>query len=256
MLNINWIGIKTLSYKEIARFISVYHQTIIAPIITSLIFIAIFYFSLNEHVKIIENISFIKFIGSGLIMMTIIQNSYANTSSILTMSKISGFISDYIMPPISPMELIFCLLTGSIARSILVGTLLHLVLYFTIDLGITHIALYILYILLSSILLGILGIITGIFANSFDQMSAATNYIIVPLSFLSGTFYSIHQLPPILLNLSLVNPFFYLIDGFRYAIIGYSDQSIFIGISYLISIIFISLLFCYIALYKGWRIKN
>jgi ABC-2 type transport system permease protein len=188
--------------------------------------------------------------------MTVVQNAYANTSSILTIAKINGFIIDYLMPPFSPAELILCLLSGSIARGVLVGSILHLILYFFIDIQIEHILWYFFYVIAASTLLGLMGIISGIFANTFDQMNAATNYIIMPLSFLSGTFYSIHHLPKSLYQISILNPFFYIIDGFRYASIGYNDQPIYIGAFYILFLIIILFIFAHIALSKGWRIKN
>jgi ABC-2 type transport system permease protein len=230
MLNINWYGTYTLTKREIMRFLAVYHQTIIAPVVSAMIFLSVFHLAIGNSVHYIGNIRFTDFMGYGLIIMTILQNSFANSSSSLIMSKILGYISDLIFTPFSGFELVIAYALGAVARGVTVGLFAFLCLYPFVNFTVHDPILLIFFVLSSSVFLGLVGILSSIFAKNFDQSSAITSYIISPLSFLSGTFYSVKNLPEVLQHINLVNPFFYMIDGFRYSLTSHADSNINIGV--------------------------
>lgn len=252
----NFYGGRTLALREIRRFLKVYHQTIISPIISALMFLSVFVLAIGDASSNIHGIPMINFMGYGLIMMVMVQNSFANTSSSLTMSKIIGYINDLLMPPLSPAEIIGAFCIGSIARAVTVGVLLALILAIFIDYDIHSLPLLIFFSLSAIILLSLIGIFAGMYAESFDQMAAITNYVVTPLSFLSGTFYSVQKLPVPLQEVNLVNPFFYMIDGFRYSLTGISDSNITAGVLILITANCLMFTLVYHLLNIGWRIKQ
>ncbi|MDX1924278.1 MAG: ABC transporter permease [Rickettsiaceae bacterium] len=251
----NYYGTYILILREIKRFMKVYNQTIIAPIITALIFLSIFALALGDGDKKIHNVPFIDFIGYGLIIMTIMQNSFANSSSSLIMARVLGYVNDILMTPFEGLELVCAYTAGSIARGFLVGAILSLVLSVFIEFRIHDIYLLFSYALLATIFMSILGTLSALITDNFDQNSAITSYIITPLSFLSGTFYSIHSLPKWVQTINLYNPFFYIIDGFRYSIIGESDGNIFFGISYLTLLAIIFGIMTVKIIDSGWKLK-
>lgn len=253
--NFNYIGFFSLYRKEVIRFIKVYHQTLIAPVVTSLIFLAIFTFSLSHHVEYVDGIPFGLFMASGLIIASMVQNAFANSSSTLIMGRVMGNYIDYIIPPFSSSELIGAMVLGGITRGFCVGILVFAAMYAFVDLHLYSLPYLILYSVLSCTLLALLGIFAGIFAENFDQMSAITNYLITPLSFLSGTFYSVKNLPPLLYQISHFNPFFYMIDGFRYSLTGYHEASHITGISILLTANIVVWAFNHFAFSTGYRIK-
>lgn len=255
MSGFNWYGTYILSIREIRRFLKVYHQTIIAPVISALIFLSIFSLALSDTNKMIYNIPYKDFAGYGLIIMTIIQNSFANSSSSLIMAKVIGYINDILMPPFEGKELVLAYNIGSISRGILVGLLLSFVLSFIIEFRLHNLALAIYYVLSAAILLGNLGLLSSLITDNFDQNSAISSYLITPLSFLSGTFYSIHQLPTWLKFINLVNPFFYIIDGFRFSLIGHSDGNIMIGVFYLLTLNILTIMLVIKIINSGWKLK-
>lgn len=256
MEKINIYGTYCLTIREIRRFIRVYHQTIITPVISSLIFLAVFVLALGAHKTDIAGIKFINFVGYGLIIMSIIQNAFTNSASSFVMSKILGYIGDILTPPLSGIEIVIAFSLGSIARGILTGTVVAVALSPFIDYNLAHPFLLIYFVFFSCALLGQLGILSGIIANSFDQSAALMSYIITPLSFLSGTFYSVKLLPPIFQYINLFNPIFYMIDGFRYCLTDHADGNITAGFILLAigNIIFFLILTKLID--KGWRIKS
>jgi ABC-2 type transport system permease protein len=229
----NTIGIQTLCTREISRFMKVWNQTVIAPVITTLLFLAVMTLALGEHSRAIEGMAFSAFIAPGLIMMAVVQNAFANTSSSLMLAKIQGVIIDMLMPPLTGAEITFCLVVGGIVRGFMVGVAVTAAVYCFVPFTVAHPLFALLYVLLASIMLALLGVITAVWAQSFDQLSAITNYIITPLSFLSGTFYSIKDLPSFWYNVCHFNPFFYMIDGFRYAMLGASDGNPTLGLAVL-----------------------
>ncbi len=232
MEGINWLGLKTLYKREVWRFLKVINQTLLAPVITTLLFLAILTLSMGGHsARLVEGIPYPQFIAPGLIMMAVVQNAFANTSSSLMLSKIQGVIIDLLMPPLTGSEITFSLTMGGVTRGVLVGMVVATAVYIFVPYTIHHWGLALFYLLASSLMLAIIGLLTGIRSQSFDQLSSITNYIITPLSFLSGTFYSIRQLPQFWYDLCHFNPFFYMIDGFRYAFTDYADGSIPTGIA-------------------------
>ena len=226
----NWIGFYTLYVKEVRRFLNVLTQTVFAPAVTTLLFYLIFTISVDRNYLNTANYSFSEFLAPGLICMAIMQNSFANTSSSLLISKVQGNIVDVLMPPVSELELTFSYTLGGITRGLLVGLSVAISIFFIVPLNIHNIYIIIYFAFFSSSLLSIAGILCGIWAKKFDHMAAVTNFIIIPLTFLSGTFYSISRLPEKWHFVASWNPFFYMIDGFRYGFIGFSDSNIYTGI--------------------------
>jgi ABC-2 type transport system permease protein len=252
----NIYGFFSVYNKEVKRFLKVYNQTLIAPIVNSLLFLAIFTLAIGQKIQFDNNISFSSFMVPGLITMVIIQNSFANSSSSITMAKVLGHIIDFLIPPLSATSLTFAICLAAATRGIIVGLLSYFVFKLFVPMTIINPLTTIIYLLLTSLSLGALGLLCGLYANNFDQMSAITSYIITPLSFLSGTFYSITSLPTIWQKVSLVNPFFYMIDGIRYSLTGYHDGNLTIGIIYLtlFNIILFSISIYWIK--SGYRVKN
>ncbi len=228
---INTIGVATLCKREIWRFMKVWNQTLVAPVITTLLFLAVLMLAMGSSERMIDHVPYGQFISPGLIMMAVVQNAFANTSSSLMLAKIQGVIIDILMPPLTGGEVVFCLVVGGVVRGVLVGIVVMAAVYMFVPFSLMHPWIGLFYILSASVMLALLGILTGIWSQSFDQLSAITNYIITPLSFLSGTFYSIKQLPEIWYNVCHFNPFFYMIDGFRYATVGYTDGTIATGMA-------------------------
>jgi len=253
---INWIGMGTLYKRETWRFLKVWNQTLVAPMITTLIFLAILTLAMGGGTRTVHGMPFTQFIAPGLIMMAMVQNSFANTSSSFMIAKLQGVIIDWLTPPLSSIELTAGFALGGITRGLMVGVTVSIAMAVFTSLGVHSILAVIVFAILSCSMLALLGIATGIFGNTPDQVSAITNFFITPLSFLSGTFYSIQDLPPLFQHISHVNPFFYMIDGFRFALTGYSDGDPVTGV--------LVLLGCNIGLWtltramfaKGWRLKS
>lgn len=255
-LMFNYYGTYMLTLREVRRFLKVYHQTLIAPAVSAMIFLAVFLLSSNHPDHMIGNVKFLNFMGYGLLIMTVVQNAFANTLSSLIMSKVIGYINDILMPPFSGLEIVTAYIIGAVLRGLASGLVLLIFLLPFIDINIEHPLLLIFFTLGAASLLGQLGILAGIMANTFDQSSAITSYLITPLSFLSGTFYSVKKLPEFLQSVNLFNPFFYMIDGFRYSLTDYADGNIAIGIVMILATN-IALFVLLVRLFNiGWRIKS
>lgn len=229
----------TLFKKELLRFWRVSFQTVAAPVMTALLYLLIFSHVLDKHVQVYDGVGYTAFLIPGLIMMSLLQNAFANSSSSLIQSKVMGSIIFVMLTPLSYLEFFLAFLAASIIRGLVVGVCIYLVAIIFIDLPIAHPGFILAFAFLGSALLGAFGIIAGIWADKFDQMAAFQNFIIMPLSFLSGVFYSIHSLPPVWQTVSHFNPFFYMIDGFRYGFFGQGDISpalslLVVGISFLL----------------------
>jgi ABC-2 type transport system permease protein len=226
---INWMGFWTLYRKEVQRFMNVYMQTVAAPMVTALLFFAIFNLALGRAVETAAGVPYAEFLAPGLIMMTLVQNAFANSSSSILIAKVQGNIVDVLMPPLSAAEFTLAYALGSVTRGLIVGVAVLIGLLPFVDVTIHHpfVALY--FGLMASLMLGLLGIIGGIWAEKFDHIAAVQNFVITPLSFLSGTFYSISRLPEDWHIAAFVNPFFYMIDGLRYGFIGTSDGDVGVG---------------------------
>jgi ABC-2 type transport system permease protein len=253
--DLNWIGIWTLYTKEVRRFMKVPLQTVAAPLMTVMMFLLVFSVALGRGGRTIGDLPFLEFLAPGLIMMAIIQNAFANTSSSIMIGKIQGNIVDVLMPPFRSGELLFGLVAGGVTRGMLVASVVLLVMLFVVDVSAISWPLALFYTLSGSLMLSLLGFLGGLWAEKFDQMSAVTNFLITPLSFLSGTFYSITQLPENIQVIAFLNPFFYLIDGLRYAVVGYSDGSILVGMLVVTAINAGLWVLSYHLLLRGYRIK-
>jgi len=216
-------GFRTLLFKELLRFWKVSFQTVLAPLLTALLYLLIFSHVLEEHVQPYPGVSYTAFLIPGLAMMSMLQNAFANSSSSLIQSKITGNIVFLLLPPLSHAEIFLAYALAAVVRGAVVGTGVIAVTAGFIDLPVRFPLWVLAFALFGSAILGSLGIIAGIWAEKFDQLAAFQNFIIMPLTFLSGVFYSIHSLPPFWQALSHVNPFFYMIDGFRYGFFGASD---------------------------------
>lgn len=252
----NGIGVWTLYRKEVLRFVKVFSQTIIAPSVTTLLFLAIFTLALGSRSTAIDTIPFVEFLAPGLIMMAMVQNSFANTSSSLMIAKVQKNIVDILMPPLSASELTLGFALAAITRGLTVGLFVGLVMAFFVPLKILNFWVLLFYAINASMMLGLLGIIGGIWSIKFDHIAAFTNFFITPLSFLSGTFYSINRLPDFWQYVALANPFFYMIDGFRYGMIGYSDAPLWIGALVLMGTNIGLWLLSHWMFETGYRLKN
>ncbi|MGE4562325.1 MAG: ABC transporter permease [Rhodospirillales bacterium] len=228
--NKNWIGLWTLYMREVRRFFKVYTQTLLAPVVTTLLFLAIFSLALGDATRSVGGVPFMVFLAPGLIMMSIAQNAFANTSSSIVIAKIQGNIVDTLMPPFTAHELTLGIALGGATRGICVGVATGIGMSLFVNFSI-HNVLFILYhAVMASLMLSLLGTIGGIWSEKFDHIAAVTNFVITPLSFLSGTFYSIQRLPEAVQIAAHLNPFFYMIDGFRYGFIGHADGSLMGGV--------------------------
>ncbi len=218
-------GFATLFRKELLRFWKVAFQTIAAPVLTSLLYLVIFAQALEGRIQVYERIPYTVFLLPGLVMMSVLQNAFANSSSSIAQSKITGNILFVLLPPISHVEFFVAYISAAIVRGLAVGLGVLLVGLWFVPVSLVAPLWVLCFAILGSALLGALGIVAGVWADKFDQLAVFQNFIIMPLTFLSGVFYSIHSLPPVWQTLSHANPFFYMIDGFRYGFFGVSDVS-------------------------------
>ncbi len=218
-------GFLTLLYKELLRFWKVGFQTILAPVVSTLLYLLIFYHVLEGHVETYPGVPYTVFLVPGLVMMSVMQNAFANASSSMIQSKISGNIVFVLLSPLTYWQIFLAYILASVARGLMVGLGVYLVGWLFFDVPYYWPGWIVMFAVAGSGLLGALGVIAGIWADKFDQLAAFQNFIIIPLTFLSGVFYSIHSLPPAWQVLSHLNPFFYMIDGFRYGFFGESDSS-------------------------------
>jgi ABC-2 type transport system permease protein len=228
---VNWIGFWTLFLKEVRRFVKVYMQTIVAPVGTALLFYAVFSLAMGgtAAARPVGQAPFFNFLAPGLIMMTMAQNAFANTSSSVMISKVQGNIVDLLMTPISPVEMAVAWVFAGVARGLLVGIAAAAVIDLFLPIRLSDFGAAVLFGILGTMMMSLLGVIGAIWADKFDHIAAVTNFIVTPLTFLSGTFYSVDRFPPFLRSMTHVNPFFYMIDGFRYGFIGHADASLWQG---------------------------
>ena len=252
---VNWLGTATLARREVMRFMAVWQQTIFAPLMTAGLFVLVFALALGRGRGEIMGLPYLQFLGPGILMMTVIQNAFANTSSSITSAKVQGNIVDTLMPPLSAGEMLAGYLTGSVVRAGLVALVIGTGMVIVTGAGIAHPLWTLTFVLLAALLLGGLGIIAGIMAQKFDQMAAITNFVITPLSFLSGTFYSVEGLPEPFRTLSHWNPIFYLIDGARYGVTGVSDAPVWRGFAICLAIVAFVLSLGWRWLKSGYRMK-
>ena len=253
---INWVGAWTLYKKEVLRFLIVWIQTIFSPLISSLLFLLVLSLAIGADRGDILGVPFITFLAPGLISMQVIQQSFSHSSSSFMIGKIQGNILDLLYAPLSAAEVTVSISLAAVTRSVMIAAVSIIVFKLIIKIEITNYLLLIIFTLLSSFILGNIGIIAGLWAEKFDHMATVTNFVIVPLSFLSGTFYSIDRLPEFLQIVSKANPFFYMIDGFRYSFIGQADGSITVGLVYLTILSVVSWFITYLLYKNGYKIKS
>lgn len=222
----NWVACYTLFRKEISRFIKVWLQTVLAPVITSLLYLLVFGHVLEGRVEVFDGVNYVAFLIPGLMMMTVIQNAFANTSSSLIQSKVMGSLVFIMLPPFSQFEFFLAYVGAAVARGLAVGLGVFLLAVWYVKVPVDNLFLILLFAVLGSYIMGAFGMIAGIWAEKFDQIAAFQSFVIMPLTFLSGVFYSVNSLPPVWQSLSKWNPFFYMIDGFRYGFFGQSDQPV------------------------------
>ena len=253
---VNWIGVWTLYKKEVLRFLVVVIQTIISPLVTSLLFLLVLSLAIGNDRADVLGFPFITFLAPGLIAMQVIQQAFSHSSSSIMIGKIQGNIVDILYAPLTAGEITVAINLAACTRSIMIALVSIVVFNFIVDLEFYNFFYIFIYTFFGSFILSSIGIIIGLWAEKFDHMASATNFIIVPLSFLSGTFYSINKLPDIVQGISKANPFFYIIDGFRYGFLGTSDGSVQFGFFYLIILSFITWFAAYILFRKGYKIKS
>ena len=253
---INWVGAWTLYKKEVLRFLIVWIQTIFSPLISSLLFLLVLSLAIGADRGDVLGVPFITFLAPGLISMQVIQQSFSHSSSSFMIGKIQGNILDLLYAPLSAAEVTVSISLAAVTRSVMIAAVSIIVFKLIIKIEITNYLLLVIFTLLSSFILGNIGIIAGLWAEKFDHMATVTNFVIVPLSFLSGTFYSIDRLPEFLQIVSKANPFFYMIDGFRYSFIGQADGSITIGLVYLTILSVVSWFITYLLYKNGYKIKS
>jgi len=251
-----FIGTWTLLKKELLRFWRVAFQTVAAPVITGVLYLLIFSQVLGDRLEVYEGINYLVFLIPGLIMMSLLQNSFSNSSSSLIQAKIMGNIVFLLLTPLSYLQLFFAFLIAAIVRGMFVGICIYVIAMFYVDLPVEHPWFVFIFAFCGGGLMGAFGMIAGIWATRFDQMAAFGNFVIMPLSMLSGVFYSIHSLPPMWQKISHFNPFFYMIDGFRYGFFGQSDTSPYLSLTIVLSF-FIILSFITIRMLKsGYKLRN
>ena len=227
----NWLGLYTLIQREIWRFLNVWTQTILVPAATSILFMTVFTVAFGDRRGDVLGVPFQQFLAPGILMMVVIQQAFANTSSSVMISKIQGNIVDTLMPPLSAAEILTGYVVGGLARGTVCAIVVALVVFPWTGIWPAHVLWLVWFCVSASVMLALLGLIAAIYAHKFDQMSLITNFVITPLSFLSGTFYSIQVLPGAFQAVSHANPFFYLIDGARYGALGVSDSSPWVGLA-------------------------
>jgi ABC-2 type transport system permease protein len=227
---VNWLGLWTLLWREVRRFIKVGTQTLVAPVVTTLLMLAIFALALGGSLRTMGGVPFPEFLASGLVMMAMVQNAFANTSSSIVISKVQGNIVDSLLPPLSAGELTLGFAGGGVIRGIVVGAIVAVALTPFVTFHVAHPFFLVFHALAASLLLSLLGLAGGIWSEKFDHIAAVTNFVVTPLAFLSGTFYTVDRLPEPWHLIALFNPFFYMIDGFRYGSIGHHDGSLAVGL--------------------------
>ncbi len=252
---VNWVGTVTLAQREVRRFMNVWSQTVMAPLINAGLLLMIFTIAIGPGRGDVMGVPFMVFLAPGILTMTVIQNAFANTSSSLASAKVGGNIVDTLMPPLSALELLVGYIAGALARGWLVAIVIALGSWLFLGVGLTHPLWFVVFVTLGSMFMGGLGMIGGIFANKFDQLSAIQNFLITPLAFLSGTFYSIEALPGPMQTMSHANPFFYIIDGVRFGTIGVSDSSPWIGLVVVAGATALVLVIVWRWLAQGFRLK-
>ena len=249
-------GFPTLLRKEIARFWKVAFQTVAAPVVSALLYLLVFAHALAGHVEAFPGVTYVQFLIPGLAMMSMLQNAFANSSSSIIQSKITGNIVFILLPPLAPAELFLAYLLASIARAIMVGLGVFAATLWIVPLPLHHPLWALAFAVVGSGLLGVLGIVAGIWAEKFDQLAAFQNFLVMPLTFLAGVFYSVATLPPFWQSVSRLNPFFYAVDGFRYGFFGQSDVAPAASLAFATGAFAALSLLTLHLLARGWKLRH
>jgi ABC-2 type transport system permease protein len=254
----NWIGMQTLVKREVGRFLNVYLQTIVAPVVTTVLFYIVFTlaFGSADAGRGITGVPYMEFLVPGLIMMGMAQNAFSNTSSSMIIGKVQGNIIDILMPPLAPWEILVGYIIGGVLRGLMIGLVSVIVLVPFVGLTIANPLTLFLFAILGCTMLSLLGTIGGMWADKFDHIAAITNFIVMPMTFLSGTFYTVDRLSPFWQDVAHANPFFYMIDGFRSGFIGVADMPLTIGIIVLVITNIILWWTAHRMLVTGYKIKS
>jgi len=259
--NVNWGGLRTLYIKEVRRFFKVQLQTVWAPAVQTLLFLVVFTTAFGFRAPVHvggQIVPFADFLAPGLIISTgMLQNAFANASFSLLVGKIQGTIVDYLMPPLSTGEMLTALAGGAVTRAFCVGATVWLAMaLWGVHVWPVHFWAVLWFGFLGSLFLALMGVLTSIWAEKFDHAAAITNFVVAPLSLLSGTFYSVENLSPVFRAISHANPFFYIISGFRYGFLGVADSPVLLGTAVILGLDVVLGLFCYALLRRGWKIKS
>lgn len=257
----NSLGLWTLYKREVGRYLKVWMQTIFAPVVTTLLFMTVFKLAFGDRGRLtgdFEGLNYNDFLAPGLIMMAILQNAFQNTSSSLLQAKFNATHVDFLMPPLSPLELTIAFLGGAVTRGLMVAAISAIAIQLSglASLSVAHVWPILWFTLTSAVILGALGAFAGIWAEKFDHLAAVTNFVIVPLTFLSGTFYDIKVMVEPFQTLAHLNPIFYMIDGYRYGHLGVANGSILVGLLYTGALSVASVIFVWWLFRRGYKLKT
>ena len=253
---VNWVGVITLYQREVRRFWKVGAQTVAAPVVTTLLYMLVFVVALQGARPPLHGTPFAEFVAPGLIMMAILNNAFANSSSSLIQAKIMGTATDFLTPPLSPLELTLGFTLGSATRGALVGLVTAVCVLPFARLGVANILAIVWFAVAASFIMGMLGVLAGLWSEKFDHLSAVQNFVVMPMTFLSGAFYLVENLPEPFATVSHYNPFFYLIDGFRYGFIGHAESNLAVGVVGSAVLMVAMAAACWLVFRSGWRLKS
>jgi ABC-2 type transport system permease protein len=253
---VNWLGLWTLYKKEVRRFLKVHFQTVLAPVVTSLLFMIVFSLAIGGQRGEILGVAYASFLAPGLVMLGVLNNAFANSSSSLIGAKMMNNTVDFLMPPLSPAELAAAFIGGAVTRGVLVGVATAVCIAPFVDMSVAHPWAVAYFGLSAALMMGVIGVMAGLWAEKFDHLAVVTNFVILPLAFLSGTFYSVEILPEPFYTISHINPVFFLIDGFRYGFIGAGDSNLLVGVAVTAALNLGLITACYLLLRSGWRLKS
>ncbi|HTK36232.1 MAG TPA: ABC transporter permease [Caulobacteraceae bacterium] len=253
---VNWVGLQTLYMKEVRRFSKVWAQTLAGPVVTTLLYMMIFAVALNGARPGLAGVSMAAFVGPGLIMMSILNNAFQNSSSSLFQSKINNTASDFLTPPLSPLELTIGFSAGAMTRGLLVGLITAAAVWPFSRFGLVHLWAVVYFAFVASVVMSTMGVLAALWSEKFDQLSAVTSFVVTPMTFLSGAFYLVDRLPEPFRTASRFNPFFYLIDGFRYGFIGKAEGSVAVGAAASAVAALLLVLAVWRMFTTGWRLKS
>jgi ABC-2 type transport system permease protein len=253
----NWLGLWTLINREVARFMKVYFQTVFAPLVSTLLFVMVFALAMGGTTVSgqTSSIPYVQFVAPGLIMMAVLNNAFANSSSSLIIAKVQGTAVDFLMPPLSSLELLIAFIVGASVRGLVVGLASAIAVVFFVDIVPVHWGATLYYAIVASLMFGAIGLLGGLWAEKFDHLQAVSNFVVTPLTFLSGTFYSVDRLPEPFREISHWNPCFFLIDGFRYGMTGHHDGPLAIGAIVSGGLTLILLFACWRVIKSGYRLR-